>query len=174
MIDEFTADPRGETLRPEADLHAFARWRKIESAILRGDGRAVIDHRRCLVGDPWLIEIVSYRVVDPLAVLVRAETVATDRRLGRDRSIAILDEQIQIEPPVSQSIQRYDGRRPKNRAVGHDALGEFVSPVNGRRPSEYRGSEAAPAEKDEKTHRPNENKISHRWLDPDWLGMDVF
>ncbi len=106
MIDEFTADPRGETLCPEADLHAFARWRKIEAAILRGDGRAVIGHRRCLVGDPWLIKIVSYRVDDPLAVFVRAERVTADRRLGRDRSIAILHEQIQIEPPVSQSIQR--------------------------------------------------------------------
>ena len=81
MIDEFTADPRGETLRPEADLHAFARWRKIESAILRGDGRAVIGHHRCLVGNPRLIEIVSYRVVDPLAVLVLAESIAADRRL---------------------------------------------------------------------------------------------
>ena len=108
MIDEFTADPRSEILCPEADFHAFARWRKIESAILRGDGRAVIGHRRGLIGDPWLIEIVSYRVNDPLAVLVRAEREAADRRLGRDRFIVILDEQIQIEPPVSQSIQRYD------------------------------------------------------------------
>ena len=132
MIDEFTADSRSEILCPEADFHAFARWRKIESAILRGDGRAVIGHRRCLVGDPWLIKIVSYRVDDPLAVFVCAERVAADRRLRRDRSIAILHEQIQIEPSVSQSIQRYDGRRTKNRAVGHDALGEFVSPVNGR------------------------------------------
>ena len=108
MIDEFTADPRGETLCPEADFHAFARWREIDSAILRGDGRAVTGHRRCLVGDSWLIEIVSYRVDDPLAVLFRAERVAADRRLGRDRSIAILEEQIQIEPSVSQSVERYD------------------------------------------------------------------
>ena len=108
MIDEFTADPRSEILCPEADFHAFARWRKIESAIPRGDGRAVIGHRRCLVGDSWLIEIVSYRVDHLLAVLVRTERVAADRRFGRDRSIAILDEQIQIEPPVNQGIQRYD------------------------------------------------------------------
>ena len=108
MIDKFTADPRSEILRSEADFHAFPRGRKIESAILRGDGRAVIGHRRGLIGNPWLIEIVSYRVHDPLAVLVRAERVAADRRLGRDRFIVILDEQIQIKPPVSQSIQRYD------------------------------------------------------------------
>ena len=80
MIDEFTAYPRSEILCPEADFHAFARWQKIESAILRGDGRAVIGHRRCLVGDPWLIKIVSYRVDDPLAVLIRAERVAADRQ----------------------------------------------------------------------------------------------
>jgi hypothetical protein len=34
MIDEFTADLRGETLRPEADFYPFARRRKTESAIL--------------------------------------------------------------------------------------------------------------------------------------------
>ena len=76
MIHEFSANLRGETLRPEADLHPFARRRKIESAILCGDGRAVIGHRRFFVSDPWLIEIVSYRVDDPLAVLVRTERVA--------------------------------------------------------------------------------------------------
>jgi hypothetical protein len=34
MVDEFTADLCRETLRPETDFHAFARRRKIESAIL--------------------------------------------------------------------------------------------------------------------------------------------
>ena len=90
-----------------------------------GDGRR-------FVGDPWLIEIVSYRVGAPVAVLVGAETVAADRRLGRDRSIAIFDEQIQTEPPVGHRIERHDLRGPTNRAVGHDALCEFVGPVNRR------------------------------------------
>ena len=108
MIDKFTADPRGETVCCEADFHAFARWRETESAILRADGSAVTGHRRCLVGDSRLIKIVSYCVDDPLAVLFRAERVAADRRLGRDRSIAILEKQIQIEPSVSQSVERYD------------------------------------------------------------------
>src|SRR5213080_850527 len=108
MIDEVTADLRGETLRPETDLHPFARRRKIESAILCGNGRAVIGHRRRLVCDPCLIEIVSCRVDDRLAVLVRAERVASELRLGRDGSIAISDERNQSEPPVNHRIQRYN------------------------------------------------------------------
>src|ERR1700687_5426557 len=94
VIDKLSADLRGETLRPDADRDAFARGREIVSAVLQGDGRAVAGHRWRLVGDPWLIEIVSCRVYDPLAVLLRAERVAADRRLRRDRSIAILDEQV--------------------------------------------------------------------------------
>ena len=108
MIDEFTADLGGETICPEADLHAFARRRKIESPVLDCNGGAVIGDGRNLVRHAWLIKIVSYRVDDPLAVLVRTERVAADRRLGGDRSIATLDEQIQIEAPMSQGIQRYD------------------------------------------------------------------
>ena len=104
MINEFTDDRRGETLRPQAHRYAFTWWRKCESAILRGDERAVIGHSRRLVSNPWLIEIVSYRVDDPLAVFVLAERVAADRRLRRDCSIAILYEQVQIEPPVGQAI----------------------------------------------------------------------
>ena len=91
----------------------------------------MIGHTRCLVSNPWLIETVSYRIDDPLAILVRAEGVAADRRLRSDRAIAILDEQVEIKLSVSHGIERYNRRRPKNRSVGHDALGEFVSPIDG-------------------------------------------
>src|ERR1700751_2623605 len=99
MIDEFTANFRGETLRPETDLYSFARGRETESAILCDDRRTVIGHRRRLVGDPWLIKIVPCCVDDPFAILVRAERVAADRRLRRDGSIGIPDEQIQTKSP---------------------------------------------------------------------------
>jgi len=79
MVDEFTADLRGETLFPEADFHSFARRRKIESAILNGNSRAVIGHSWSLVSNTWLVETVSYRIDDPLAILVRAERVVADR-----------------------------------------------------------------------------------------------
>src|SRR5262249_1814532 len=109
----------------------FARRRKIESAILYGNSRAVITHSRRLVSNAWLIETVSYRIDDPLAILVRAEGVAADRRLGSDRTIPILDEQVQIKLSVSHGIERYNRRRPNDRSVGHGAFGEFVSPIDG-------------------------------------------
>ena len=108
MINEFAADLRRETFCSETDLDAFTRGRKGESAIFRGDGRTVVGHHRRLVCHPWLIEIVSYRVDDPFAVLVRTERVAADRRLRRDGSIGILDEQIQTEPFAGHRIQPYD------------------------------------------------------------------
>lgn len=89
MVDEFNADLRGETLFPEADFRSFARRRKIESAILFGNSRAVIGHSWRLVSNGWLIETVSYGIDDPLAIRVRAEGVAADRRLRSDRAIAI-------------------------------------------------------------------------------------
>src|SRR5439155_1899908 len=108
MVDEFAAHLRRETLCPETDLHAFARRRKTESAILWGHGCTVIGHRRRLVRHPCLIKIVPYRVDDPLAILVRTERVTADRGLRRDGSIGILDEQIQTRPSVGHGIQRYD------------------------------------------------------------------
>src|SRR5229473_3096617 len=108
VIDELVGYLRGEPLRSDAHRDAFARGRKIEPAVLCANGRAVISHRGRLVGDPGLIEVVSYRVDDPLAVLLLAERIAADRRLRGDRSIAVLDEQIQIELSVVQTIERYD------------------------------------------------------------------
>ena len=76
--------------------------------MLRDNPRAVVGYRWRIVGHSGLIEIVSYRVSDPLAVPIRTEFVPADRGLGRDRSITILDEQIQTELPVRHRIQRYD------------------------------------------------------------------
>ena len=71
MIDEFTTDLRREAVRAKTDLHAFAGWGEGEMAILGSNRRAVIGYRRRFVGDSGLIEIVSCRVGDPLAVLLR-------------------------------------------------------------------------------------------------------
>jgi hypothetical protein len=62
MINEFTADFRGKTLRAEAGIHAFARRRKIESPIPHDNRRAVVAHRRPFVCHPWFVKIVPYRV----------------------------------------------------------------------------------------------------------------
>jgi hypothetical protein len=143
------------------ELRRVSRAGTTDFSGLRPTGSAVIGHRRRFVGQAWLIEIFSGRIFDPFTVFARTECVAADRRLRSDGPIGILDEQIQTEPPVSQCAERYDFRRSTHCAVGHDALREFVRPINGRRLSEERGSEAAKAKKDKKTHRPNETEISH-------------
>ena len=102
-----TNSPPIFAVKPSAPKLTSTR-RKIESAILWANGRAVISHCRRLVRHPWLIEIVSYGVDDPLAILVRTERVAADRRLRRDTSIGILDEQIQTKPSVGHRMQRCD------------------------------------------------------------------
>ena len=132
MIDEIAADLCGESVCSETDLYSFPRWRKIESTILCGHGRAMIGHRRRFVRHPWLIEIFSNRVFDPFAVSVRGKGIAADRRFRSDRAIGMLEEQIQTKSSVSHSILAGDYGGPNNRAFGHDSLHELISPVNGR------------------------------------------
>src|SRR5690348_5115476 len=100
MIDEFTAYLCGKSLRSETDLHAFARRRKIVATVFYGHRRTMIGYRRRFVRHAWLIEIFSGRVFDPFTVFVRTERVTADGRLRSDRSIGILDEQIQTKSPV--------------------------------------------------------------------------
>jgi hypothetical protein len=104
MVNEFAADLCCESLRTETDLDAFPRRRKVESSILFDDGGAMIGYRRSGVGHPMGIQILSNRVFDPFAVLVRTERVAADGRLRSDSSIAAFDEQIQTKSTVGHRV----------------------------------------------------------------------
>ena len=94
VIDELTTESCGESLTSKARRNTLTRRREIEATVLQYHASAVVYQGGNFSSDTGLIEIIPDRVVDPLAVLRRAEGVAAIRRFGGDCSVEIPEKQV--------------------------------------------------------------------------------
>src|SRR5882724_4697151 len=98
VVDKLPGSRRGESILVKALHHSLACRLEHNSPFLHRDWTAVFRYRRRLIADARLVEIVSHREHDPLAVCGRSQRVPADRGLGRQLAVFLLQEEIEIAP----------------------------------------------------------------------------